>query len=195
MDKFLEALGENISTIIGVLGTLLGTILGWILNNISKSGELKFHLLEWQDDFRCKANIFIRESKSKEQTEFYDYKVSLDIYNSSGETKILRDCEILFAKGKKVLFANTPKDDALDCCLEENSRKEEIKAININPKTVMTFNWQNRFNLKKLPSAFIWETDTVYLRYRDEKNKVKQIKLFTKDYSKHFSNSEENNNG
>ena len=42
-------------------------------------------------------------AKAKEQTEYYHYDLTLDVYNSSSETKILRNIKIEFDDGKNIL--------------------------------------------------------------------------------------------
>ena len=182
--------------IVGVIGTLAGTVLGWLLNNISQTGKLNFHLLKWQDEFKFNSSGVLKPSSSKEETKHYSYKLSLDIYNSSGETKIMRDIEIVFANRKKILFSDTPKDDSTVYKTQFSWRYDDLKAINIAPKTVLTLDLHNGFWAKEDDNfSLLWKTDNVYLRYKNEKNQNKKVKINKKVYGKHFLESEEEHNG
>ncbi len=81
--------------LLGILGTLGGTVLGWFLNNLSQHGKLNIFISSWKDKFEYNETGCTTLSSSIEQTEDYSYNVSFDLYNSSGETKIMRNIEIL----------------------------------------------------------------------------------------------------
>ena len=86
-----------VTAIIGVVGTLLGTILGWLLSVLSNKGKVSVYLSSWTETFRHKDKEgFMINSASESQAEYFEYECSLDIYNSSSDTKILRDIKIVF---------------------------------------------------------------------------------------------------
>lgn len=100
--------------ILGIIGTIFGTELGWVLNSFSKSGKLNIYIQKWEDTFQYNdKHGFMTPSLSIEQTEYYSYVLELDLYNSSGETKIMRNTEILFIANKEIVEISVPHDDAL----------------------------------------------------------------------------------
>lgn len=85
------------SEALGVIGTLSGTILGWALNSLSNKGKLKIYDIVWTDRFTNQNKYGkLVPSKCLEHTKHYSFNVSLDIYNSRSDIKIMRDIEIIF---------------------------------------------------------------------------------------------------
>lgn len=172
--------------IIGVIGTILGTILGWILNSISNSGELKIFVSAWDEQFRCNKTGFMIPSKCKEQTNNYHYNLVLDLYNSSGEAKIMRNITVVFSDNKKIIHQSTPKDDRTERRSGSIYFYDEVGPINIPPKTITQLklcddSWNTDGGLD-----YIWNTQTVYLTYIDEKDKAREVFIKAEDYSHHF---------
>lgn len=183
--------------IIGVIGTLAGTILGWLLNNISQSGKLSIYVSSFTDSFKHNKSGYMVVSSSVEQTRYYSYKLILDLYNSSGSTKIMRNITVVFSDGKKDLLRSVPHDD--------NTRRssgpawfyDEIGPVNIPPKSIIQLSlhrgtWHNDGGLD-----FIWKTKKVYLTYMDEKNRLKKVKIKSEIYRNYFENhkADEKENG
>jgi len=164
------------SEIIGILGTMGGTILGWLLNNLSQHGKLNIYVHEWKDNFAYKDGMGgTVVSSSITQTEYYSYKLSLDLYNSSGETKIMRNIEVVFMNGKKELCHNTPKDDSTERVSHPLVFYDDILPINIPPKSIVHINLHNGFWNENGSLDFIWKTTHVFLRYVDEKTKKEKL--------------------
>lgn len=189
-------MSEILSAAIGIVGTILGTVLGWLLNNISNRGKLNIYVSSWLDEFKYNNHGCIDNSASKEQTEYYSYKMVLDIYNSSAEPKIMRNIKVIFSNGAKTLKTSTPYDDST----RQGGNNytpiyyDKIIPLNIMPKSVFTINlhdgeWNDNGSIN-----YIWETDSIYLQYTDENNKEKTILIKKGDYKNPF-NSEDKNNG
>ena len=85
---------EILIALLGILGTLGGTILGWFLNALSQKGKLNVFVTSWKDKFEYNSVGSMVPSFSKEQTSYYAYNLSLDLYNSSAETKIMSNIRI-----------------------------------------------------------------------------------------------------
>jgi len=69
------------------------------------------YIFSWKDSFEYNKEGFMAQSLSKEQTESYSYQLTLDLYNSSGEVKIMRDIAIIYSDNKNELHKSKPKDD------------------------------------------------------------------------------------
>lgn len=181
--------------ILGVLGTLGGTILGWFLNNLSKRGKLNIFVTLWKDTFEYKSDIGSMEiSTSKEQTEYFKYYVSLDLYNSCGEPKIMRNIKIVFADNKKTMFESVPQDDRAKRVSYPIVFYEDVSAVNIPAKMVVKLNLHNGFwkDEKKEDDTIelLWKVNTIYLQYLDENNKKRKVELKKEEYNEYFSKLE-----
>lgn len=172
--------------VIGVIGTILGTILGWVLNSISSRGKLEIFISSWNEEFKYNDMGVMIPSKSKEQTEYYHYNLTLDLYNSSGETKIMRNIEVVFSDRKSIVYKSIPKDDDTKRCSGPLTFYDDVVPLNIPPKTITQLrlhdgSWHSGDGLE-----FIWNTQTIYLTYFDEKGKEKKVNIKAENYANHF---------
>ena len=82
---------------VGVIGTILGTVLGWFLNSISNRGRIKLFVSSWENEFRCRNEYGdMVKPPAPEKVEYFSCSFALDIYNSSGEPKIMRNIQIAY---------------------------------------------------------------------------------------------------
>lgn len=192
-------MNSDITTaLIGVGATIAGTVLGWVLNNLSNRGELNIYVSSWEDKFQYNDDIGEMVSCSKcEEVQSYTYKVSFDLYNSSGNTKIMRNIQIAFSDGKSDIEKQTPQDDATKRFSSPMVFYDDVKPINIPPKAVIKLDLHNGSWNKNGELDYIWKTKKVYLVYTDEKNKTKRILIKSEDYENYFINHkpEEKENG
>lgn len=177
--------------IIGVIGTLFGTVLGWLLNSVSKKGKLNIYVYSWEDEFMYNCKGRLTKSSSEEQTEHYGYKLSLDLYNSSGETKIMRNIRIVFVQSKDKMLVNIPKDETTKRIGQISTHYDDINVVNIPSKSVININlhsgkWRSD---GKNPLECIWNTNKVYLLYVNEKNQEKKILIKEECYKDYFKNN------
>lgn len=189
---------EITTALISVGATIAGTVLGWVLNNLSNRGKLNIYVSSWEDKFQYNDDIGEMVSCSKsEEVQSYSYKVSFDLYNSSGNTKIMRNIQIAFSDGKSDIEKQTPKDDATKRFSSPMVFYDDVEPINIPPKAVIKLDLHNGSWDKDGELDYIWKTKKVYLLYTDEKNKMKRMLIKTEDYEKYFINhkSEEKENG
>jgi hypothetical protein len=171
--------------IIGIAGTLLGTILGWVLGKLN-FGKLNIYVHSWVDEFLYNDNHgFMCPSSSVKQTEYYGYSFSLEIYNSSEKTKIMRNIEVMFMEENKICFINTPNDSASRTG-EMISVYKEIEPVNIPARTVIKVDLSNGFHNNEL--SFIWNVNRVILKYVDEHNRTKKLLIKKEQYSNYFDN-------
>lgn len=164
---------------IGVGGTLLGTLLGWFLNNLSQMGKLHIFVDRWAEKFEKNQDGRNMPCASLEETEYYGFVLSLDLYNSSGETKIMRDIQIVHANGKILYRNQTPNDHTTRRFSCGTTRYDKVTPINIAPKSVLKLilsdgEWNENGSLD-----FLAQTSRVYLQYTDERNKRRK-KLIAK---------------
>ena len=192
-------MNSDITTaLIGVGATIAGTVLGWVLNNLSNRGKLNIYVSSWEDKFQYNDDIGEMVLCSKrEEVQIYTYKVSFDLYNSSGNTKIMRNIQIAFSDGKSDIEKQTPQDDATKRFSSPMVFYDDVKPINIPPKAVIKLDLHNGSWNKEGELDYIWKTKKVYLIYNDEKNKTKRIFIKSEDYENYFINHklEEKENG
>lgn len=174
--------------LLGILGTLGGTILGWVLNSLSQKGKLHVYISSWKESFTYNKDGRMLSSTSIDQTQCYDYKISIDLYNSSGETKIMRDISIVFANNKNVLFKSTPKDNETKQVKYRIAYFDEITPLNIPAKSVINLNLHDGVWNDDASTFFIWKTNRVYFTYKDERNRIKRVPIKKEAYIDYFKN-------
>lgn len=172
--------------ILGIIGTILGTVVGWLLNNISRIGKLNVLISGWKDTFQYNNQGYMTPSSTIEQTEYYSYELETDLYNSSADTKIMRNVEIVFMDGKHSIKTSVPSDDATKIFRQHFTSYYDVEPINIPPKTVLKYKLVNGFNNKNDGLDFIWETTNIVLRYTDEKCKINIIPIKAENYRDYF---------
>lgn len=189
ISEYVSGMSEDTETaLIGVFGTLLGTLLGWWLNSLSQKGKLSLYIASWEDKFEHNELGEMVRSSNKAEAELYSCKVALDIYNSSAETKIMRNVQLVFASDNREIRACTPNDHTSERFVARSHRYDKIGPINIPPKTVInitlsSYEWKKDNSLQDY-----WEINNIYLRYIDEKNKTRKIPILQEDYSNYFLN-------
>ena len=120
-----------------------------------------------------------------DDVECYAYKCFLDIYNSSNETKIMRDIQVVFSDEKNEWNSVIPKDyntlhgTHINCY-------DDILPLNIPPKTIIKVVLYNYWWKSENDLDFLWKSKVVFLRYTDENNKVKEIKINDEKYAEYF---------
>ena len=175
-------------TIISVIGTLLGTVLGWFLNNLSKNGRLNIYP-SWKDEFQKRDSLgSMSSSKSKDEAEHFIYSLSIDIYNSCGDPKIMRQIEVVFFKGKRELFRIDPLDDRTMHRSGPMNLFDKLKPLTIPAKTVDTVKLHGGFSLSKEKYSKIWDVNKIMLVYRDGRNKEKRVLITKKEFSHYYDN-------
>lgn len=179
---------DFIIAIIGILGTLLGTVLGWILNNFSNKGKLNIYVSSWNDRFQTNQMGVMVETCSKDEIESFHYEVAFDIYNSSGNPKIMRNIKIVFNDGVKDIIGHLDYDEYINT--ETKNIYNKVGPLNIPPKAVEKLKlhgnaWarDDETNKQKQSFNFIWNTKKIYLVYTNEKNKVKRKLIKSTNYN------------
>ena len=191
-------MNSDITTaLIGVGATIAGTILGWVLNNLSNRGKLNIYISLWEDCFKHNHIGEMIPCSKREEVQSYTYKASFDLYNSSGNTKIMRNIQIAFSDGKSDIEKQTPQDDATKRFSSPMVFYDDVKPINIPPKAVIKLDLHNGSWNKDDELDYIWKTKKVYLVYTDEKNKIKRMLIKAEDYENYFikHEPEEKENG
>lgn len=143
----------------------------------------------WEDSFQHNDKYgTMASSGSIEETQLYSYKLTLDVYNSSGEALIMRDIRIAFNDGKNDIHISVPKDDRTRNSDGHISFYNEVTQVNVPPKTIIQLylhdgEWKDKV-------AFIWKTQKVYFLYKDKKENEHRILIKSERYSDHFVNQE-----
>lgn len=124
----------------------------------------------------------------RDDVESYFYKVSFDLYNSSGSTKIMRNIQIVFSDGKNDVKKQTPMNDATKKHSPPMVFYDKVEPINVPPKAVLKLNLHDGIWNQDGKLDFIWNSKKVYLVYTNEKNKVRRILIKTEDFANYFNN-------
>ena len=176
------------TALIGVGATIAGTILGWILNALSNSGSLKVFVSFWKDSFKYLSSFGVMvPCVNRAEVQDFSYKVSLDLYNSSGNIKIMRNIRIVFSDGKHDIKIETPLNDAPKRSSPPICFYDKVGPINIPPKTVINIMFHGGASNQNGELDFIWKSKKVYLLYTDEKNRLRREVLKVEDYENYFT--------
>lgn len=167
--------------IIGVMGTLFGTVVGWLLNFLQQKGKLNIYVKDGLNAKFETADSVPAESKDK--VECFSYDITLDIYNSSGNTKIMREVEIWFYNNKNIIKKDIPKDNSKTKIEGGIFIHFDVEMINISAKSGRQLLFHNYFWNDEM--NFIWNVTSIKLHYKNEKGKDKEILIEKKDYSKY----------
>ena len=80
------------SSLIGIFGVILCTFLGWFLNKLSLKGKLEIYFINLREKFsHLSSTGFSVDSRNYDEAEMYRCDLSLDINNTSGKQKIMRN--------------------------------------------------------------------------------------------------------
>ena len=176
---------------IGVIGTLLGTILGWVLNSISQMGRLSFYVSRWEHEVKSNVRGVMLQCSTKDSAENYHYELEFDVYNSSNETKIMRDVRLSFRSKGIALFEDKPYDGSTVSTDGRYRHYEVVSPINIPPNSVLAVSVFGGF-WKRDDAGFssIWNVDSVVLVYKDEKGRDRTVNVATVDVESCLSDDE-----
>lgn len=168
---FWKAVCDNLGTIIGVIGSLVGGVIGWWLNNLSRRGKITIFTKNGiNGEFRTKDDF---PATSLNESDSFYYKSNIQICNSSSDTKILRDIEIVFFNGNKELFSTVPYDKDLQVFIDKKLPlppvHKHIQLLNIPAKYAVSLQIYGRIEQNHLEEVF--NATSVNLRYKDEKDK------------------------
>lgn len=166
-------MSEGILTaLIGSMGTVLGTVLGWALSAFSRRGRLSLYLSAYHESFEFNNDGVISSPSSFDDTEAYFYQLSLNVYNSSCDTKIIRDLRIEFLNGKEAAISSIPKDSDTERPISGGIIfHRDFETLNVPPKSVVPLHlqggpWRPELeNFEKLNSV-----DNIRIAYKSEKN-------------------------
>lgn len=172
--------------IIGVIGTVIGTILGWLLNSISQRGRISAYVSQWDNNFKHNKLLGKEPTVLTEKIVSYNYSVAIDFYNSSGETKIMRDIKIVFRNNKKSLLESIPDDRSVSKTVGKFTFYEKLSAVNIPPKSVLTLKLRGDILSDAQKTMPFWKTNKVVLQYKDETNKEKSILLIKENFEQYI---------
>ena len=167
--------------IVGICGTLLGTVLGWALNNLSQRGKISVFVKNVNEEFTKRDRYGWFNQCDIADAEHYIIKIAIDVYNSSRDTGIMRDIQLVFYKGKKQMLCGVPRDEASRHSGGPISRYDDLSVVNIQPKSVISIKMHYGLN----NSDELWEelkaSNKVIMRYKDAKNKQRECEIYNKD--------------
>ena len=109
----------------------------------------------------------------------------MDIYNSSGEQKIMRNIAIIFNDGKSDLYKSIPQDIGSRRISGSVAVYDNVLPLNIPPKTVVHIELLNTNHGHELD--YIWNTKRIGLTYTDTKGKDKRVIIKSEDYANYFN--------
>ncbi len=182
MERFWCFLAKNFKDILALLGTLGGVVLGWLLNNISRCGRLKIYGQEtWKNKLLTAEETITNDLK---QIVKYHCSVTLDLYNSSADAKIMRDIQFVFYDEKKEIMRATPINGEF----MPREKEEILNIINVPPKTII----KKQLDAWFLDDwSFIPKTKRIYIEYKNDKNILRKLFVQKFDWQEHLEQIKE----
>ena len=177
---------------VGVIGTILGTVLGWFLNSISNRGKIKLFISSWENEFRCRNEYGdMVKTPAPEKVEYYSCSFALDIYNSSGEPKIMRNIQLAYNNGKSDVIKHIPQDEDSRRNSSGLIRYDDIIPLTIPAKSVFQIHLRDGLWHQSTEFPSLWNVEKVYLLYTDENNKEKRTLINEKSIKQCFNEYKE----
>ena len=169
-------LNSNYSPLFGVIGTLLGVVLGFILNHISRIGRIKIFQNSLSVQFTEQCNETGQEllkAELTDKTSSITILVNFDFYNSSSQSpKIARDIKFIALSNGTSLSRDLIKDSKNDK-IQFASNNSEARNLNLSPKSVVSY--ELSFFSRKYFQIFL--DSEWYLEFRNDRNKIRRIKI------------------
>ena len=169
---------DNQIAILGIVGTLSGTVLGWVLNSLSQRGRINVFVKKWEETYQKPDRAGAFEECKSEEAEYYQYNLSFDIYNSSRETRIMRDICIAFMDKKELCFTSIPQDDSTERSGHHRVYYEDISVVNIPAKSVVAIDLHGGLNSGNDEWKHLSNSNRIMIMYSDEKNKRKKVEIY-----------------
>lgn len=183
------------AAIIGVGGTLLGTALGWWLNTLSNRGKIDVFCKKWDVEFETNINGILARTEDIEKAEYFDFNVELEVVNHSSDIKIIREVQILFEDfNGKILEAVIPNDTSLRTYSNHHYFHKEVKPFNVYGKSIISINLDKGFNNSNSKFDFVFNTEKIFLQYKDEANNIKRVLLKEGNVKDYYSIKDEGEN-
>ena len=164
--------------ILGIIGTLMGTVLGWVLNGLSQRGKLAISVVTLDEAFQQPDHLGgYKKCGNIEEAEHYCCESTVEIYNRSRETRIMRGIRLVFMNNKKILFSVIPKDKNKRIESRQLSHYEDVTVENVSARNVISLTLLAGLNRTDGNWVHLVDSNRIMLEYNDEKNKTKHIVL------------------
>ena len=158
---------NNIAAIIGVIGTIVGTILGFILNGLARIGKVKIFQNSVNASIFKPTQLAGMENQKEftEDTVLVKIHLNIDFYNSSEQSKILRNIKFKIRNKDITIYDSIYKENFKDTGV--------LEFLNLQPKEIQNYklvfsSWES---LNEILNGY-W-----FIEYRTHKNKLKRIKI------------------
>jgi hypothetical protein len=175
---------------IGIAGTLLGTITGWFLNKLSQRGKLTFYVKNWSNKFNgeISSNGCPTIAKRFDEATSYTYEVSIDMYNSSGNNRIIRDVRLGFYKNKELIISQKPDNKETQKFVSQSIRYDKFRYENIPPKELRHIELKGSIQKSELDS--LKGINAIKMMYVNEKGKEKMVSMAFQTFEECFQNEQ-----
>lgn len=167
---------EITTALIGIGATIVGTILGWVLNSISQMGRLRIYVCEWKEIYEKRDEMCCMiPCNNIDEAEYYRGELSLNIYNSSRDTKAMRNIRLVYINGKQELFSVVPKDDSTKKTFSSYVHYDDISVINIPGRNVLSITIHTSSNRGDEMWNYINDSTKIIMSYSNEKDKKRKL--------------------
>ncbi len=160
---------EYISGVFGLIGTIIGVILTVCINWLSRRGKLYMYVTNQEKEILKADGLGGKTTANNiKEADMSRHKLSIDLYNSSSENKVLREI--------KIYYIGEKKKKKYSCFMVDDKSRKQLQMLNISPKTSLALNLSSTCSEKNIINE-IYNSKRVEIRYRDEKNKINKYKI------------------
>lgn len=165
-----------LSAVIGVIGTILGTILGYALNSWGNKGKISILNIKLDETYQKTDGLgSIVETDNILEANYYNFIISLNVYNSSNNIKIMKEIKFHLYNGSELIKVCVPYDETTKRTNALRNIRDKMQPVNlppktINPLTLSCFFDDRDFILQSTPIS-------ISISYENEKGKTKYVKI------------------
>ena len=197
MFEHISKIVESVSSDawMGLIGTVVGAILGAFVSWISRKGKLSINI----DSFENQLNFPHYEDNSPEliiggkkrileSSVFFDSRINLQIFNSSGDSNIIQNMVIVLRHDKKEILVLSPKPaDGTKASANIVFHKHGCSAT-IPAKSLLVLSLTVHDSTWTVESEELSSINNIVLRYKNTKGKLKTIHLEGVNYKETTQN-------
>lgn len=159
-----------ISKFQGIFGTLLGVTVTFTITQLSKRlGKLYFYFYDYNIDYYGENKYGEHdEIEDISKADYCDYKLRIQLYNSSETIKVLKDIKIEFVLKNKSIYSKPSNEDNV---IKHTvySEYKDFNFINIRPKELNEINIKGSIHDEDMIE--VSKVKRIYFSAKNQRNK------------------------
>ena len=161
-----------------IISAIVGAVFTLLLTNISKSGRLKIYIRNWESHLTSNVSDGYGGYIEKDDVlngNCFNYQLIIDVHNTSGKPKIMRDIKVAFYNKEKTAIELEPNNADKTQKSSQFSKYAKIGAVNIPEKSIITLSLSGSCCNSTIVK--IKESTRIVLKYKNERGKTKKVTI------------------